>query len=88
LAVVAAAGLGVYAFHGYLAAILPYPAGADVRDLRLARGFRIDVFAGDVPGARSLAHGPGGLVIVGTRGPGKVYAVRDADGDGRAELPD
>jgi glucose/arabinose dehydrogenase len=85
LAVVATAALGLYAFRGYVTAILPYPAGADVRDVRLPRGFRIEVFAGDVPGARSLALGPGGLVVVGTRGPGKVYALRDPDGDGRAE---
>ena len=85
LALGAAAALGLYAFRGYLTAILPYPAGADVRDVRLPRGFRIEVFAGDVPGARSLALGPGGLVVVGTRGPGKVYALRDPDGDGRAE---
>ena len=85
LALVAAAALGLYAFRGYVTAILPYPAGADVRDVRLPRGFRIEVFAGDVPGARSLALGPGSLVVVGTRGPGKVYAVRDPDGDGRAE---
>jgi glucose/arabinose dehydrogenase len=85
VALVLAAGAGLYAFRGQLAGILPYPGAAGAADLALPPGFRIDVFAADVPGARSLALGPDGLVVVGTRDPGKVYAVRDADGDGRAE---
>jgi glucose/arabinose dehydrogenase len=53
--------------------------------LKLPPGFRIAVYA-DVPGARSLALGAKGTVFVGTREQnGKVYAVRDADRDGRAE---
>lgn len=39
-----------------------------------------------MPGARSLALGAEGTVFVGTRKrPGTVYALRDRDGDGRAE---
>ena len=38
-----------------------------------------------VPGARSLAAGPDGIVFVGTRGEGKVYAVVDKNGDGKAD---
>lgn len=45
----------------------------------------MSVYSDAVPGARSLARGPGGTVVVGTRRPGKVYALTDADGDGRAE---
>jgi glucose/arabinose dehydrogenase len=38
-----------------------------------------------VPGARSLALASDGTVFVGTRGEGRVWAVRDDDSDGRAD---
>src|SRR5437762_2825086 len=63
-------------------------APVDLSSVRLPPGFHIDRFAGDLPGARSLALGAGGTVFVGTRddvGEGRVYAVADRDGDGRAE---
>jgi glucose/arabinose dehydrogenase len=59
--------------------------------IRLPPGFRISVYAEGVTGARSLALSPSGTLFVGTLGEfgkepqGKVYAVRDEDGDGRAE---
>ena len=59
----------------------------DLSSVRLPPGFRIDVYADSVPGARSLAIGPAGTVFVGSRdlGMGQLYALRDADGDQRAE---
>lgn len=57
----------------------------DLARIRLPEGFRIDLFAEDVPGARSMTLGPEGTLFVGTRAAGKVYALRDEDGDGRAE---
>ncbi len=53
--------------------------------IRLPPGFVIDLYARDVPDARSLALGDDGTVYVGTRKAGRVYALRDLDGDGRAE---
>ncbi len=53
--------------------------------IQLPSGFQIDYFARDVPNARSMALGEDGTVYVGTRTEGKVYALRDADGDGRAD---
>lgn len=53
--------------------------------VRLPPGFAITHFARDLPGARSLALGTGGTVFVGTRGEDVVYALRDPDGDGRAD---
>ena len=47
--------------------------------IKLPPGFEIGVFSADVPNARSLAHGRGSVVFVGTRGD-TVYAVRYADG--------
>ena len=61
-------------------------AGArDLTDIRLPPGFRISVFAKNVPGARSMALTPGGTLFVGTRRQGVVYAIRDRDRDGKAD---
>ncbi|HVS65195.1 MAG TPA: PQQ-dependent sugar dehydrogenase [Thermoanaerobaculia bacterium] len=54
-------------------------------EIELPPGFSIDVWAADVPGARSMTLSDDGIVYVGTMRVGNVYAVRDADGDGRAE---
>jgi len=53
--------------------------------IELPPGFEIDVYAADLPGARSLALSPGGTLFVGTRSEGKVYAVRDENGNHRAD---
>lgn len=53
--------------------------------LRLPPGFRVSVWSDQVPNARTLARAPDGTIFVGTRTAGKVYAVRDTDGDGRAD---
>lgn len=54
--------------------------------IKLPRGFQISVFAENVPGARSMALGDDGTVYLGTiDNAGRVYALRDRDGDGRAE---
>jgi glucose/arabinose dehydrogenase len=53
--------------------------------IALPDGFNISIYSDAVPGARSLAQGPDGTVFVSTRRQGKVYALRDADGDGRAD---
>lgn len=58
------------------------PVGALIK---LPPGFTIDLYARDVPNARSMALGDDGTVYVGTLKAGRVYALRDSDGDGRAE---
>jgi glucose/arabinose dehydrogenase len=70
--------------RGYLAGFLP-SAAADVNDIKLPAGFRIAVYAADVPNARQMALGPGGVVFVGSKSEGKVYAVVDRDGDHKAD---
>jgi len=57
----------------------------DLRDITLPEGFRIDVYAQDVANARQMALGDDGVLYVGSRGAGMVYAVIDTDGDFRAE---
>jgi len=56
-----------------------------LESIRLPAGFAISRYAADVPGARSLALSPSGIVYVGTRSEGNVYAVVDEDHDGRAD---
>ena len=53
--------------------------------IELPEGFHIRVYAKGVPGARSLSRSPSGTLFVGTRSAGRVYAVRDEDGDHKAE---
>ncbi len=56
-----------------------------LKNLRVPYGFKITIFADNVPNARSLALGDNGVVYVGTTYEGKVYAIQDADNDGKAE---
>jgi len=53
--------------------------------IKLPAGFTIATFCDQVPGARSMALSPKGILYIGTRGEGKVYAVVDRDQDGRAD---
>lgn len=53
--------------------------------IKLPPGFRISLYAASAPGARSLALGSTGVVFVGTRREGKVYAVIDRNNDAVAD---
>ncbi|TAL37129.1 MAG: sorbosone dehydrogenase family protein [Spirochaetes bacterium] len=70
--------------RGYLAGILP-TAGPALESIVLPPGFRIHMYAANVPGARSLALSPSGTLYVGTRPEGRVYAIVDRDRDFRAD---
>lgn len=61
------------------------PMGSGRNDLsldtiKLPPGFRIDVYAADIPGARSMTLSPNGTLFVGTRDEGKVYAITSKGG--------
>jgi glucose/arabinose dehydrogenase len=62
-------------------------AKADVQldKLTLPEGFSIDVWAAEVPNARSMAVSESGIVFVGNRQEKNVYALVDEDGDGKAD---
>ena len=62
----------------------PVTAAAPVDRLKLPPGFKVGIFADKVENARSLALGDKGTVFVGTRSDA-VYALVDADRDGKAE---
>ncbi|MGB4946042.1 MAG: sorbosone dehydrogenase family protein, partial [Candidatus Competibacter denitrificans] len=55
--------------------------------IRLPPGFKIELFADQLPNARVMVRGERGTIFVSTRGEGSIYALRDAAGDGRAAAP-
>ncbi len=52
-----------------------------VSGISLPEGFQIHYYAQDVPGARSLVISQNGIVYVGSRDQGNVYALVDEDDD-------
>jgi glucose/arabinose dehydrogenase len=68
-----------------LAPVPPPPIAAavdklPVNQLKLPKGFKIEVFASGIPDARSLRLGDKGTVFVGNRLQDKVWAIYDKDG--------
>lgn len=57
------------------------PSSLPLETIKLADGFKISVFTDSLVNARSMDLSPDGTLFVGTRGEGKVYALRDTDGD-------
>ncbi|MEW6086893.1 MAG: PQQ-dependent sugar dehydrogenase [bacterium] len=53
--------------------------------IKLPPGFKIGVYAADIDGARSMVLSPSGILFVGTRDIGNVYAVIDKDRDNKAD---
>ena len=53
--------------------------------LKLPDGFKIEVYADSVDGARSMAMGDDGTLFVGTRNEKKIYAIQDRDRDFKAD---
>ncbi len=71
----------------FLACVAPtvLPSGGTRLDsISLPDGFNIELYA-EAEGARSLEVGEDGVVFVGTRGEGKVYAVVDEDLDRKTD---
>ncbi|MCK6618676.1 MAG: sorbosone dehydrogenase family protein [Cyclobacteriaceae bacterium] len=52
--------------------------------IRMPAGFKIEVYA-EVDNARSMVMSPSGILFVGNRNGDKVYAVKDTDGDNKAD---
>jgi glucose/arabinose dehydrogenase len=63
----------------------PVLAAPQLDRLTLPKGFHIALYSDQVPSAREIALGAHGTVFVGSMDAGKVYALTDRDGDGRAE---
>jgi glucose/arabinose dehydrogenase len=69
---------------GSQAAITEYSKTLPLERIKLPDGFKIEVYA-EVENARSLAISPSGTVYVGNRNADKVYAIKDTDGDNKAD---
>ncbi|MBS1505486.1 MAG: sorbosone dehydrogenase family protein [Bacteroidetes bacterium] len=65
-------------------AITGASASLPLDKIKLPKGFSISVFA-EVENARQLAISPSGTIFVGNRDQDKVYAIKDVDGDGKAD---
>ncbi|MBW8268029.1 PQQ-dependent sugar dehydrogenase [Caldovatus aquaticus] len=59
------------------------PEQVPVAALRVPAGFRVELWAHGIPGARMMTLGQNGTVFVGTRVIGRVYAVTDEGGQRR-----
>ncbi len=57
---------------------------AVLQQLQLPDGFEISIYADNVPNARTMALSDSGVLYIGTRQQGDVYAVADTTGDGVA----
>jgi glucose/arabinose dehydrogenase len=53
--------------------------------IKLPAGFRIEVYAENIPDARSLTMSPAGTIFVGNRSGDKVFAVVDRNRDQKAD---
>jgi glucose/arabinose dehydrogenase len=69
---------------GSQAALSDYAKTLPLDKIKLPEGFKISVFA-EVDNARSMAISPSGVIYVGNRNGDKVYAVKDSDGDFKAD---
>ncbi len=61
------------------------PSDPRLMRIELPEGFYIRIYAEGITGARSMSLSPNGTLFVGTRPSGRVYALRDEDGDHKAE---
>ena len=64
-------------------ALISFPVLSElpIQSISLPPGFKIEIFAANVTGARSMAFSEGGVLYVGTRAAGNVYAINDRNGD-------
>jgi len=65
-------------------ALTKYAESLPLNSIKLPAGFKIEVYA-EVTNARSMAMSPSGVLYVGNKDKDKVYAVKDTDGDFKAD---
>jgi len=66
--------IGTFTFFLFFAANAAFGRDLPLDKIKLPPGFKISLYADDVPGARSMALSSDGTLFVGTRG-SKVYAL-------------
>jgi len=50
------------------------------------KGFEMSVYADNIPDARVMAFGPSAEILISEPGEGKIVAIVDSDGDGKADI--
>lgn len=65
-------------------ALTDYAKTLPLNTIKLPAGFSIEVFA-EVDNARSMAMSPSGILYIGNKDKDRVYAVKDTDGDFKAD---
>lgn len=78
-------GAGIFSTALFFSPVRADGLSEKLQTILLPPGFEISLFASGVTGARSLALGDEGTIFVGTRSEGLVYALKDSDGDFRAD---
>lgn len=56
-----------------------------LNDLKIDAAYKIEVFASDLDSPRQLAESSDGWIFIGSRYGGKIFAVRDTDGNGESD---
>ena len=54
--------------------------------IKVPAGFKVDVYAHSMPGARTMLRGEKGTIFVGSRTIGRVYAITEKDGKREAKI--
>ena len=62
-----------------------FASNLPIDSLVLPDGFSVNVYASDVENARQMALSDKGILFVGSKSAGKVYALVDKNGDGRID---
>ena len=60
-------------------------SSALLEDLTLNQKYSIEIFASDLDSPRQLAESSSGRIFVGSKRGGKIFAIRDTDGNGEAD---
>jgi glucose/arabinose dehydrogenase len=71
-----------YKFLFFILFFLPYLFAESVDHLKIDDGYKISIFASNIESPRQLAEDNDGTIYVGSRGSGKIYAIKDTDNNG------
>ena len=66
-------------FISFYIAFLP---AQNLENLKIEKGFKLEIFASDIASPRQLAEGDDQRIYVGSKQEGKIFALRDTDGNG------
>jgi len=77
-------GTGIIWWSAFVVLALLSAGAADAQDITVPPGFRIAVFAEKLGGARALAVDPAGVLLASVTAQGRVVALPDRRGTGRA----